>query len=117
MYQKPGRDDMAIFIAIFFLGRRNARRMLCFLFGGTLLQEEKLQNAFRKTLDLPPNTDYSSIIFARTEGWDSIAHMQLIAAIEEAYNIMLDTQDVLAMSSYHVAKTIVEKHVCKSSQS
>lgn len=68
------------------------------------------------TLGLPANTDYSSIIFARTEGWDSIAHMQLIAAIEEAYNIMLDTQDVLAISSYPIAKTIVEKHVYKLSK-
>jgi acyl carrier protein len=90
---------------------------LPYKFGGILLQEEKLKNAFQKTLGLPPNTDYSSIIFARTEGWDSIAHMQLIAAIEEAYDIMLDTQDVLAMSSYPVAKTIVEKHVCKSFKS
>lgn len=81
-----------------------------------MLEEDKLKKAFQKTLKLPANPDYTSLAFARTEGWDSIAHMQLIAAIEEAYEIMLDTKDVLALSSYSIAKTIVEKYVLKTAQ-
>ena len=43
-------------------------------------------------------------------GWDSVAHMALIAAIERAFDIMLETDDVIGMSSFAVAKTIVAKH-------
>lgn len=81
-----------------------------------MLDEEKLKSAFQKTLGLPANTDYTSLMFARTAGWDSIAHMRLVAAIEEAYAIMLDTKDVLGMSSYQAAKAIVEKYASKNTQ-
>lgn len=79
-----------------------------------MFEEEKLKLAFQKALRLPANTNYQDLAFARTDGWDSIAHMQLITAIEQAYDIMLDTRDVLALSSYSVAKTIVEKYVVNS---
>jgi acyl carrier protein len=79
-----------------------------------LFQEEPLKQAFQKTLHLPANTDYAQLAFAQTDGWDSIAHMKLIAAIEEAYDIMIDTQDVLALSSYPIAITIVEKYAAKT---
>lgn len=79
------------------------------------MNEDKLKQAFQTTLRLPPNCDYAQLAFARSEGWDSIAHMKLIAAIEEAYDIMIDTQDVLALSSYPIALTIVEKYVGKAS--
>ena len=42
--------------------------------------------------------------------WDSVAHMQLVNAIELAFDIMLDTDDVIAMSSYQKAREIVGKH-------
>jgi len=72
--------------------------------------EKKLQNAFTKGLGLSPPIDFPSLAFARSEGWDSIAHMKLIAAIEEEFGIMMDTDDVLALSSYPVAIDIVKKY-------
>jgi acyl carrier protein len=36
--------------------------------------------------------------------------MQLVAEIEDAFNIMIDTQDVIDMSSYEVTKTILAKY-------
>lgn len=81
-----------------------------------MIEEEKLKNAFQVVLRLPENANYQELAFARTEGWDSIAHMQLVAAIEQAYGIMLETRDVLALSSYSAAKNIVEKNVVKTSK-
>lgn len=80
-----------------------------------MLDENKLKTAFQTVLRLQDKANYNELIFARTEGWDSIAHMQLIAAIEQTYDIMLDTKDVLGMSSYPIAKTIVERYVSKKS--
>jgi len=41
--------------------------------------------------------------------WDSISHMALIAALETHYNILLDTQDVLDLSSVARAREILKK--------
>jgi acyl carrier protein len=42
--------------------------------------------------------------------WDSVAHMALIAALEERFDIMLDTDDIIDMSSVAKAKAILKKY-------
>ncbi|ALO35129.1 acyl carrier protein [Colwellia sp. MT41] len=42
--------------------------------------------------------------------WDSVAHMTLIAALEERFDIMLDTDDIIDMSSVAKAKEILKKY-------
>ncbi|CAG8999580.1 MAG: hypothetical protein CENE_01559 [Candidatus Celerinatantimonas neptuna] len=42
--------------------------------------------------------------------WDSVAHMQLIAAIEDSYDVMLDTDDIIDMSSFSKARDILAKY-------
>jgi acyl carrier protein len=42
--------------------------------------------------------------------WDSVAHMALIAAVEDEYGIMLDTDDIIDMSSVGKAKAILQKY-------
>ncbi|MBA3816930.1 MAG: acyl carrier protein [Parachlamydiaceae bacterium] len=78
-----------------------------------MIQEDKLKKAFQQTLHLSPDFDFTALAFAKTEGWDSITHMQLVAAIEETYDIFLETPDVLALSSYPTAIAIVEKYIAK----
>lgn len=39
--------------------------------------------------------------------WDSVGHMALIAALEEAYDIMMETDDIIAFSSYEEGKKIL----------
>ncbi len=72
--------------------------------------ESKLQQAFQRSLNLSTGTEYNTLEFAKSSGWDSIAHLQLIAAIEEEFSIMIDTNDMLAMSSYPKAVEIVRKY-------
>ena len=42
--------------------------------------------------------------------WDSVAHMALISALEQEYDVMIETDDVIDMSSVGVAKTILRKY-------
>jgi len=72
--------------------------------------EKKLQHAFQEGLNLPATTQFNSLEFAKSAGWDSIAHLQLVAAIENEFGIMIDTNDMLAMSSYLKAKELVKKY-------
>lgn len=42
--------------------------------------------------------------------WDSRGHMALVVEIENAFNVMLDTDEIIAMSSVAQAKTILGKY-------
>ena len=70
---------------------------------------EKYEAAFIDTFDIESNQlltlEYQSI-----KQWDSIGHMSLIAALEEAFDIMLDTDDIIDFSSYEKGKEILRKY-------
>lgn len=72
--------------------------------------EEKLRAAFVEALGLPADVEVTTTRYRETRQWDSVAHMQLVGAIELAFDIMLDTDDVIGMSSYQRAREIVGKH-------
>jgi acyl carrier protein len=78
--------------------------------GADSMSESTLQEAFTEALGLPPDIDFTTLAYRSVEEWDSIAHMILIAAIEDAFDIMLETQDVLDMSSYEEAKIILKRY-------
>ena len=42
--------------------------------------------------------------------WDSVGHMQLIAALEDAFDIMFDTDDIVDFSSYRKGKEFMAKY-------
>ncbi|MGE5516869.1 MAG: acyl carrier protein [Bacteroidota bacterium] len=71
---------------------------------------DTLKNCFTETFDIQPGAEVESLQYQGIPAWDSVGHMQLIAALESAFDIMLDTQDVLDMSSFDKAKEIVEKY-------
>lgn len=72
--------------------------------------ERKLRDAFIAALGVAPDAAVETFTYRGIKEWDSVAHMQLIAGIEAAFDIMLDTADVLGMSSYAIARTIVVRH-------
>ena len=67
---------------------------------------EKYNNAFLETFeiteDVLPGLKYQDIT-----AWDSVGHMSLIAALEEAFDIMMDTDDIIDLSSYEKGKEIL----------
>ena len=71
---------------------------------------QKLKEAFERALGISPQADFESAKYGETEGWDSAAHMALIAEIEGAFDIMLDTDEVIGMSSFPKAREIVTQH-------
>lgn len=71
---------------------------------------EKLKQAFQTALGMPADSDFENARYGDTEGWDSAAHMALISEIEAAFDIMLDTDEVIGMSSFGKAREIVSNH-------
>lgn len=43
------------------------------------------------------------------DAWDSVGHMQLVNALEDAFDIMLDTSDIIELGSYELGKEILSK--------
>jgi len=75
-----------------------------------LTPEQKLKDAFIQALGLPGDIDFSAVQYGVTDGWDSVAHMQLVPAIENSFDIMLNSDQVISMSSFEKAKEIVRAH-------
>lgn len=74
------------------------------------MSEEKLKAVFAQTLEIQVADVTDALAYGVAETWDSIAHMALIAAIETAFDIMIETDDVIDMSSFAKAREIVRKY-------
>jgi acyl carrier protein len=72
--------------------------------------EQKLRRAFASGLRLEESAVHDNLKYEDSAGWDSVAHMALVAALDEAFDIMLDTDDVIDMSSYAKARQILGKY-------
>ena len=42
--------------------------------------------------------------------WDSVGHMNLIAKLEEAFDIMMDTEDIIDLSSFEKGQEILSQN-------
>lgn len=42
--------------------------------------------------------------------WDSVGHMTLLAAIEDAFDILIEPEDMLSFTSYEEGKEILKKY-------
>ena len=75
--------------------------------------EEKLQRAIVEGLQIRPDAISDDLAYSEAKEWDSVAHMTLVAAIEEEFDIMLDTDDIVDMSSVGKIKEILAKYNVK----
>jgi len=71
---------------------------------------ETFHRVLREELMLPADADLTTIAYGRTETWDSVAHMQLVLALEEAFEISLSPDDVVEISTYPAAVRILRDH-------
>ena len=70
---------------------------------------KKIDKIFFSSLNLKKNTNLAKLKYG--QHWDSIAHMQLISALEKKMKIAIDIDDVLDMSSYNKAIKILKKYL------
>jgi hypothetical protein len=68
---------------------------------------ERFDDAMRSVLVLPADMDLSGVAYGATEMWDSVAHIQLVLAVEDEFGITLAPDDVVEMSSYTSARRVL----------
>jgi acyl carrier protein len=67
--------------------------------------EQIFINSFQVNKRELPKLSYQGV-----DAWDSIGHMKMIAELEETFNIMIETDDILDFSSYLKGFEIVKKY-------
>lgn len=70
---------------------------------------EKYIDAFVASLEVTPE-QVLNLKYQDVPAWDSVGHMGLMAAIEETFNIMLETDDIIDFSSFDKGKEILAKY-------
>ncbi len=70
---------------------------------------EKLAKVFAETFGIS-EAETKGLQYQGIEQWDSVGHMSLIAALEDEFDIQLDTDDIIDMSSFEKAQEILAKY-------
>ena len=70
---------------------------------------EKYNNVFCENLNVKED-QLAGLKYQGVELWDSVGHMTLVAALEDAFDIMLDTDDIIDLSSYEKGKEILKRY-------
>ena len=55
-------------------------------------------------------------IFGKVEKWDSVAHLNLISELEDTFDTMLETEDILHYGSYLNGLEILKETEWKSEE-
>tara|TARA_B110000438_G_C15254531_1_gene411340 strand:- start:16 stop:258 length:243 start_codon:yes stop_codon:yes gene_type:complete len=70
----------------------------------------KYSEIFKTALNIDDNKMNKDIKYNEIEEWDSIGHMTLVGALEEAYKITFETDDIIDFSSYKRGIEILKKY-------
>ena len=68
---------------------------------------EKLSALMAEVLQVPADTITDDLTIRDLDTWDSLSHMELVAAIEAQYELSLDAEEMVAMISVAKIREIV----------
>lgn len=71
---------------------------------------DELKAVFATATGVATDADFEAVAYGLTDGWDSVAHMALVAEIESKFDILLETDDVISLSSFPAARQILGKY-------
>ena len=69
---------------------------------------EKYKNAFAEAFEAELDS-VEAYEFGKTQGWDSIGHMSLVAALEDAFGIELEPEEILEIRSFDSGKELLQR--------
>lgn len=71
---------------------------------------EKYNQVFCQLFLLEEGFNGNEVKINDTEDWDSVGHMELITALEDTFDIMFETDDILGLTSYLEGIEILKKY-------
>jgi acyl carrier protein len=69
----------------------------------------RLDEIIRDALELEADVEMRSLSYRVTPGWDSVAHYQLLAALEAEYEFIFEPDELMAMTDYEGICRVIER--------
>lgn len=70
---------------------------------------EKYAQAFCEVLNIDKES-LPGLVYQSVPAWDSIGHLALVAALEAAFGITMDIDDMIDLSSFEAGMEILKKY-------
>jgi acyl carrier protein len=67
---------------------------------------QKYDQAFITSFEIEVS-QLNGLTYQSIELWDSVGHMTLVANLEDTFDIMMETDDIIDLSSYEKGKEIL----------
>lgn len=71
---------------------------------------EKYTEIFMQVFSCSKDVLNEGFVFGEVEGWDSLAHMTLIGELEDAFDIMFETEDMVNYHSFNNGIEILKRY-------
>ncbi|BBF42114.1 acyl carrier protein, putative [Lachnospiraceae bacterium KM106-2] len=71
--------------------------------------KEKYINAFVEGLEIDADK-VEGLKYQEIPEWDSVGHMSLVASIEDAFDIMMETDDIIDFNSFDKGIELLKKY-------
>ena len=75
--------------------------------------EQKLRKIFCDVFSIDEKDVIDELAYSSIPTWDSVAHMAMVAEVEETFDIMIDTDDIVDMRTFKISVGIVERVVAE----
>ena len=72
--------------------------------GSALELDTRIKEVMAEVLDLDPSVIDDNFSRDEASSWDSLSHLRLVTALEEAFGVKLTMKDVEEMSRYGVIR-------------
>ena len=70
----------------------------------------KYDEIFMETFEISADQLNESLEYQSIEPWDSVGHMALMAALEDAFDIMLEMDDIIDFGTYLTGIETMKKY-------
>ena len=75
-----------------------------------MTNKEKYAQVFIDSFLITADQLNENLVYQSVQQWDSIGHMGMVAALEEVFDIMLETDDIIDFGSYEKGIEILAKY-------
>lgn len=76
-----------------------------------MIAEDKLRETMGAVLEVDPGRIGPETSTDTVASWDSLKHMRLVIALEEAFDVTIPDDDVVTMTSYAIIKMVIEEQL------
>ena len=78
--------------------------------GRKMNNKDKYDEAFKESFSIGDDALGEQLTYQSIPEWDSVGHMGLMAALEDAFDIMIEMEDVIDFGSYEIGKALLKKY-------